>query len=154
MKMTNDQARTAIFALFQAFNLGGSGDEKRAKFAAYWSVLEELGADKVVYACNLAMRGEIGNPGFLPTAAELYQAVRPRSNKPPPIAKHGQDRYLYRLTGVLAIDGICYSPEEQESWAKGIWPPREIPQEKPEEIGPPTPHGKAALKLISEMTKS
>lgn len=72
--------------------------------------------------CDRAAHGGIGNVRYLPNAGELFQAARPRSTKPPPVLKSGQDRLLMR-DGTLFIGTTAYSREEQAAWARGEWPP-------------------------------
>ena len=55
--------------------MSGSDEERKIKLGAYWEVLSGLPAEYVVASCRKAARGDIGNRGFLPTAAELYQAA-------------------------------------------------------------------------------
>lgn len=76
LEMTENDAKTALLKLFQCFNAsGGSDGEKKIKFAAYWEALADLPFGLIVVVCRRASRGEVGNRGFLPTAAELYHAA-------------------------------------------------------------------------------
>jgi hypothetical protein len=128
--MKNDDAKIALLTLFQCYNISGTDAERKAKFNAYWMVLEGLGPEKIVEVCSLAMRGDIGNSAFMPSAADLYQAARPRYNKPAPRRLPGQDRFL-TSSGTLFVDGLVYSAHEVESYERGVWPPRiEPPQEQ------------------------
>ena len=73
--MTENEAKKALAKLFQCFSVSGSDEERKIKLAAYWEVLSGLPAEYVVASCRKAARGDIGNRGFLPTAAELYQTA-------------------------------------------------------------------------------
>ena len=73
--MIEDDAKKALLKLFQCFNVNGSEAERKIKFAAYWDMLRNLPPELIVSTCARAGRGEIGNRGFLPSTAELYQAV-------------------------------------------------------------------------------
>jgi hypothetical protein len=100
-----------------------NGVERKPKLAAYWAVLEKLDPAVIVSVCERAARGEIGNPAFLPSAGELYQATQPpKPRKPPPIRRQGQDRFL-ASDGTLYIDCIPYTRSEQAAWERGEWPP-------------------------------
>jgi hypothetical protein len=58
----------------------GDDTDRKIKFTAYWEVLCDLSPDTVISVCRRASRGEVGQPGFLPTAAELYQAATKCNN--------------------------------------------------------------------------
>lgn len=104
----NNAAIKAILVMFSSFNFSGDEAEKNAKLDAYWDVLSELSPEEIITVCKQASRGEIGDGKFLPAAAQLYQAARPRSaargNKPSPDWRPGQDRFL-------SSDGTLYIRE-------------------------------------------
>lgn len=95
-------------AMFSCFNFPGEASEKEAKIEAYIAALNDLSAQEILTVCRKAMHGEIGSGKFLPTAAELYQAARPRTrakaDKPSPDWRPGQDRFL-------SSDGTLYISE-------------------------------------------
>jgi hypothetical protein len=122
--MTEQDAKKALAKLFLCFSQNGDEVERNGRLRAYWEVLEELGAAKIIEVCSKAMRGQFG--AFMPSAGELYQAAIPkpeaRSHKPPPKRLPNQNRFL-SSAGTLWIDGVPYSSEEQTAWSKGQWPP-------------------------------
>ncbi len=73
--MTNEDAKKAILKLFQCYNQKGDDTDRKIKFEAYWEILSELSPAEIVAVCKKASRGEIGQPGFLPTTGELYQSA-------------------------------------------------------------------------------
>ncbi len=121
-----------LMGLFLTFNRSGTTDEIKAKLEAYWTALDELTADEVVAACRKAMRGEIGNPAFMPTGAELYQAARPtarRANKRSPDWRPHQNRFLSSSGSLYVTEGgftEIYSPQELREVGYAIPKPVEV----------------------------
>jgi hypothetical protein len=66
--------------MFQCYNATGDDTDRKIKFTAYWDVLSDLPSDVIVSVCRKASRGEIGEPGFLPSAGELYRAATASCN--------------------------------------------------------------------------
>lgn len=161
--------------LFNCHNWNGQAEAKQAKLESYWVVLSELSPDEIIAVCQAAMRGQIGNPAFLPAVSELYQAARPSPRNAPkksPDWRPHQDRLL-SSSGTLYItaDGgtEVYSAGELREWGYALPPPPEVlnrpeleargieslhrltgpKQGEPEfEGGEPTEWGRKALELI------
>ena len=71
--MNQLDAKKSLAGMFQCFNTGGDEKDKLAKLDCYWAVLKDLPCEIIVKICERAAKGKIGNPGFLPSSAELYQ---------------------------------------------------------------------------------
>jgi hypothetical protein len=90
--MHKNKAMEALERLFWLFPQSGDETERSARFAAYWEVLSPLPSACIAMACALAASGKVGNPAFLPSAAELFTVAeklaarnanpRPRLQKP------------------------------------------------------------------------
>jgi hypothetical protein len=80
--MTNEDAKKAIIKLFHCYNWTGDETERKLKFQAYWEILGDLPPHRVVEVCRLACQGRVGQPGFMPTAGELYQAAFKSASSP------------------------------------------------------------------------
>src|ERR1019366_6933184 len=76
MKTGKDLAMAALSKLFLVFpQANGNDDERTARFAAYWEILESRESRFVIEACEYASKGKLGDGRFLPTVAELYQTT-------------------------------------------------------------------------------
>lgn len=120
------------------------------------------------------MRGEIGDGKFIPTAAQLYQAARPRHadnkfGKPSPDWRPHQDRFLSSDGTLYVTEGgkqFVYTAEELHEWGyalpapppvlnrellleRGVEPIRRVGQS---EAGEPSSDPKIAA-LIRDATK-
>lgn len=71
---TKDEQRkwVAVSKLFWAFP-GGVGFNRGEKARAYVNALSRMTPGLVEAACDAAIKGKIGKPAFLPSAAEIYQ---------------------------------------------------------------------------------
>lgn len=103
--------------LFLCF-LSERDDKFSARFEAYSAALSDLTPDEICMVCAMGSRGEIGNPTFLPSAAQLHAAARPLAvdrRKPPPQWAPHQDRFLTK-SGMLFVKSggktEIYTPEE------------------------------------------
>ena len=117
MTKTTADVRRSLMGMFLCFpNAGGDSVEIRAE--AYLLALSDLTPDEICAVCAKAARGEIGNPKFLPSAAELHAAVRPmaeRRVKPSPNWRPHQDRFLTSSGTLFVTEGgktEVYTPEE------------------------------------------
>ncbi len=72
--LTKDEQKkwAALSKLFWAFP-AGVGINRGEKSQAYLKALSRITPGLVEAACDAAIKGKIGNPTFLPSAAEIYQ---------------------------------------------------------------------------------
>jgi hypothetical protein len=87
---------------------GAGSDSVEIRAEAYLLALSDLTPDEICTVCAKAARGEIGNPRFLPSAAELHAAVRPMAvtkPKPLPFWRPHQDRFLTSSGTLFVTEG-------------------------------------------------
>ena len=120
MSKTAADAKRSLMAMFLCFPTGTS-DNFELRIQAYSMALSDLTADEICLVCARASRGEIGNPRFLPSAAELHAAARPvdatndMPRKPSPEWRPHQDRLLLSSGTLIVTEGgkcTIYSREE------------------------------------------
>ena len=137
---------------------------------AYWDVLRMLYPQEIIDVCTRAARGEIGNPRFLPSAGELYQAARPATKnlarKSPDWRPH-QGRFL-SSSGTLYLtengNDTAYSADELGDFGYALPSPPEVlnrPELEARGIASvhrrlefePASENKAIAKMISAVVK-
>ena len=117
MAKTETEAKKSLMGLFLCF-LNERDDRFAARFEAYSEALGDLTPDEICLVCAMAVRGEIGNPTFMPSAAQLHAAARPLAvdrRKPPPQWAPNQDRFLSKSGMLFVTSGgrtEVYTPEE------------------------------------------
>jgi len=117
MTKTAAEARQSLMAMFLCFP-SGADDKFELRAQAYFAALSDLTPDEICAVCARASRAEIGNPAFLPSAAELHAAARPvavKRVKPSPNWRPHQDRFLTSSGMLFVTEGgktEVYTPEE------------------------------------------
>lgn len=105
--------------------MSGGEDERKAKFDAYWCALQPLGPERIIAVCQRALCGEIGNPSFLPTVAELFQDDRKHvwaPSRPKLVALSAPSKDNRPLDEINRVAGAfkVLSAEFSESFGKKI----------------------------------
>ena len=117
MTKTTAEARRSLMGMFLCFP-AGRDDNFEMRAEAYTLALSDLTPDEICTVCAKASRGEIGNPAFVPSAAELHAAARPMAEKrvkPSPQWRPHQDRFLTSGGTLFVTEGgktEVYTPEE------------------------------------------
>jgi hypothetical protein len=66
-----------LAAFFHCYSPKGNAEDRETKIEVYFGVLRAITSpESVVRALKKAQRGNIGEPGFLPSAGEIYQAAQ------------------------------------------------------------------------------
>ena len=97
---------------------GAGSDSVEVRAEAYFLALSDLTPEEICAVCAKAVRGEIGNPRFLPSTAELHAAVRPMDVAKPkalPFWRPHQDRFLTSSGTLFVTEGgktEVYTPDE------------------------------------------
>lgn len=108
------------------------GDSVEMRAEAYFLALSDLTPDEICAVCAKAARGEIGNPRFVPSAAELHGTARPMASKrikPSPNWRPHQDRFLTSSGTLFVSEGgktEIYTAEELQEFGYSLPAPPQV----------------------------